>query len=263
MLKSGAKPTRLDHRDYDYHKSFGSVAGQIVFPTSYSTDAGLTMPNQDVENDYFTPPVPALPYGCTDYTTSELATDFTPVVTLVKDPEQVEDMTSANANGGADVRTSLLAGKKLGWFTGIFNITAQDGNDMFDAIRTAMASGGSEKRSVSIGTPWFPIFESVDASGILVMPENFTVGPFTWHNWKICGWKLIGDQIYLVGKTWQGSNYGDKGFVYFSRILVNNLMAVSGSVAFTATTGTLPPITTISLSWLQFLLSYARSLFPY
>lgn len=260
-MKSGARPTKLDHRDWDFHKTFGSakLAG-VPFPTGYNTDTGLTMPNQDIENDYFAPPVPPLPYGCTDYCTSEVEGDLT--LNTPFSPMSIENLTHANADGGGDVRQSLLAGKSLGWFTGIFNVQAE-GQDMFDAIRDAMVSGGAERRSVSIGTPWYPVFEEVGSDGILAMPASLNTAGVPWHNWKICGWKTLGDQVYLVGKSWQGPNYGDHGFCYFSRSLINNLMNISGSVAFTTTSGQLPPISTISVTWLQWLISYARQLLPY
>lgn len=262
MIKNGTRPTKIDHRDYDYHKTFG-VLKAVPFPPAYNTDAGLTMPNQDIPDTQFTPPIPALPFGCTDYTTSELSTDIQNYNgSQIADPRAVENITHANANGGGDIRQSLLAGKSLGWFTGIFNIQAE-GQDFFDAIRDAMVSGGTEKRSVSMGTPWFSIFESVGSNGILSMPENFTTAGLPWHNFKICGWKTIGSQVYLVGKSWQGAQYGDGGFCYFSRPLVNEMMSIPGAVAFTATTGNLPPISTITTTWLQWLISYARSLLSY
>lgn len=259
MIRNGARPTKIDHRDWDYHKTFGSLK-TVPFPPAYNTDAGLTMPNQDVENDYFVPPVPPLPFGCTDYATSELKGDLS--LTKVFDPEVIEEITHANANGGGDIRTSLLAGKSLGWFTGIFNIQAI-GQDFFDAIRDAMVSGGTERRSVSIGTPWFPIFEEVSTSGVLDMPNNLNTTGVPWHNWKICGWETINDQVYLVGKSWQGATYGNKGLVYFSRPLINESMSIPGAVAFTATTGQLPPISTITVTFLQWLISYARNLLSY
>lgn len=258
-MQHGARPTKIDYRDYDYHKTFGAVKA-IPFPAEYNTDAGLTMPNQEIANDYFIPTAPALPFGCTDYTTTELNGDLKGG--NYYSPMRIENITHANANGGADVRQSLLAGKSLGYFTGIFNVRAI-GQDYFDAIQTAMASGGTEKRSVSIGTPWYSIFEQVGANGILQAPKSFNIAGLPWHNWKICGWKTINGEVYLVGKSWQGPNYGDKGMVYFNRALINSLMAIPGTVAFTATTGALPPISTVTLSWLQFIISYARSFFPY
>lgn len=265
MIKGGAKPTRIDHRDYSHKSLLPRFGNTAPFPDSYNADAGLTMPDQNEVNIFFTPPVPAMPYGCTDYATSELATDlFEPTLPqYVDNPMEVENSTHANVNGGCDVRTALLAGKKLNWFTGIFTIEALDGQDIFDAIRDAMVSGGTEKRSVSVGSKWLSnYFENVGPTGLMPMP-NFNDPVFTWHNWKICGWKTINDQVYLIGKSWQGPNYGDKGLVYFSRPLINNLLAIEGSAAFTATSGTLPPISTITVTWLQRLISYAHNLLPY
>lgn len=260
-MNKGAKPTPIDHRDFST-KSFKKIrfGAAVAFPPEYNTDAGLSMPNQDVENDQFTPPVQAMYNGCTDYCDAEVATDLDGIL---KDPIAVENITHANALGGIDVRTALKAAVELGWITGFFNVEPEDGQDMFDAIRDAMVSGGTEKRSASVGTKWIEDpFELVGSDGIIAMPD-FNNPSFTWHNWKICGWKTIGDQVYLVGKTWQGAAYGDKGFCYFSRPLVNNLFAISGSVAYTTTKGVLPPITSISTTWLQWLISYARNLLPY
>lgn len=236
----------------------------VPFLPEYDTDAGLTMPNQGTANTDFTPTVPPLEYGCTDYTTSEVATDLLHPTNLynAKNPLDVESITRANYYGGGDVRQSLLAGVSLGWYTGIFNIHAY-GQDFFDAMRDAMASGATERRSVSIGTPWFSIFESVDSNGILSMPWSWSTQGLPWHNYKICGWTTRNGQVYLKAKTWQGPTYGDKGYVYMSRQLVNSLMAIKYTAAFTATRGVLPPIETISTTWLEWLISYARNLLPY
>lgn len=256
MIRQGTVPTRISKKDWDYHKSFGTVGAALVFPAEYFTDAGLTMPNQDLPNPQFTPPVPPLPYGCTDYTQAELSTDLG---TGLEDPEYLENITHANANQGANIRNALLAAVHLGWFTGFFNILPHQ-LDYFDSIRLAMVSGIPEKRSVSTGTPWYPIFEQVDQTGVLQMVPDLNDSRLTWHNWKICGWKTIGDQTYLIGKSWQGATYGDKGFCYFSRPLINTLMNVPGSVAYTATRGILPPISTISAPLWAWLVSNFKSL---
>lgn len=260
-MKSGTGPTQIDHRDYDFHRSFGSAVNALASLPDYTTDAGLTMPNQNEINEQFSPPVPALPYGCTSYTTSELAIDLGVPPTLVN-PLLIENVTQANIRGGYDLRQALLVGVKLKLFTGIFNIRAY-GQDMFDAVRTAQVAGGTEKRSVAVGSEWEPIFEQVSNDGLLATPKNFNDPNITWHAWKICGQKTINGQLYLIGKSLQGPKYGFKGLCYFSRPLFNQLMSVPGSVAFTATRGELPPIQTISTTWLQWLISYARNLLPY
>lgn len=254
-MQQGARPTRVSKKDWDFHKSFGTVS--VAFPTEYFTDAGVWMPNQDIGFPSVLPQVPPLPFGCTDYTQTDLAIDL--VGSLIYSPETIEQVTNANANQGGDIRTSLLAAVKLGWFTGFFNIQPHQ-LDYFDSIRLAMVSGGGEKRSVSIGTPWYPVFEQVQGDGILQIPSNLKDPNLTWHNWAIKGWKIIGDQPYLIGKSWQGPGYGDKGFCYFSRPLINTLMNVPGSVAYTATKGVLPPITAISPAFFTWLVSNIKSL---
>lgn len=248
MIKQGTGPTKIDHRDYS-HKSFRGI--QVPFPAEYNTDAGIDVPDQEADG---------LPNGCTDETQADITNDL--AAQSIALPWIIEALTNANKNGGCDIRISLKAAIKLGWITAFYNIEALDGQDMFDAVRDAMASGATEKRSVSVGSKWFPIFESVGKDGLLKTPDlNSTV--FTWHNWKISGWKTIGDQVYLVGKSWQGSKYADGGYCYFSRPMFNQLMSVPGSVAFTATRGVLPPISTVSVTWLQWIISYARNLLPY
>jgi len=247
MIKSGTQPTRINHLDYS-HKSFGSI--QVPFPPSYDTDANLDMPSQDADG---------LPYGCTDETQSELANDL--VQKQATNPWMLEQVTHANALGGYDVRKALLAAKGLNWITGFFNIEAI-GQDMFDSIRDAMLSGATEKRSVSIGSKWFPEFEQVGIDGILPLPD-FNGANFTWHNYSCKGWVTLNDQVYLKMKSWQGAQYGSGGWCYMSRPLFNQLMSVPGSVAFTATKGVLPPISTISVSYLEWLISWARNLLPY
>lgn len=254
MVRKGTGPTRISKKDFDFHASYGTIGAAPVFPVEYFTDAGLWVPDQNAGNTTYN--LPPLPNGCTDYTQADLANDESG--TLSHDPMTLENITNANRNGGADIRQSLLAAVKLGWFTGFFNIQPHQ-LDFFDSIRYAMISGIPEKRSVSVGTPWYPVFETTDTIAILRMPSNLKDPNLTWHNYKICGWKVIGDQTYLIGKSWQGAKYGDKGFAYFSRPLVNTLMSVPGAVAFTATKGVLPPISTISPALWSWLISNIKS----
>lgn len=260
-MQQGVLKNNIDHRDWSFHKTFGRKAGAIPFPPSYNTDAGLTMPNQDLENDQFSPAVPPIPYGCTSYEVSEIAIDLGNPPALVS-PLLVENVTQSNAKHGYDLRQAMLVGVKLGLFTGIFNVEAI-GQDSFDAVRDAMISGGTERRSVAVASEWLPPFETVRQDGLLTTNINLNDPNLTWHAWKICGWETIGDQVYLVGKSWQGRGYGNGGLVYFSRPLFNTLMSVSGSVAFTATKGIVPPVQTISTTLLQWIISYARLLLPY
>lgn len=253
-MKSGTGPTRIDHRDWLH--TFGSTT--ITFPTSYSTDAfPLSFPNQDIQDPSFSPPVPPEPNGCTNETQSSDSTDLTDGAITYR-PDTLEAVTHANAKSGIDIRTSLLAIKSLGWITGFFNVQPQQ-LDWFDTIRLAMISGIPEKRSVSLGTPWFPEFEQTN-NGILPMPTSLSTVGLPWHNHKICGWKIIGDQTYLIDKSWQGPGYGDGGYCYWSRSLVNSVMPITGTVAFTTTRGVLPPISTVPVTVWQWLISNLNNL---
>jgi hypothetical protein len=129
------------------------------------------------------------------------------------------------------------------------------GTDFFDAIREALFANWAEKRSVSVGTPWFNEW-GFAPQGIL---HDFVLrGDEPWHNWKISGWKMISGQPYLIGKTWQGTGYGDGGWCYMSRTLCNKVFAVSGTGAFTVRKATAADIQTIKLDIISTILSYAR-----
>lgn len=256
MIRNGTGPTRIDHEDFDFHATYGNTkVSSINFPDSYNTDAGLTMPDQDTINAQFAPPVPALPYGCTDYAQSEVSTDLDGAL---KNPEILENYTHANENGGEDIRASLSMAKVIGWISGYFNVQSYQ-LDYFDSIRLAMLSGGSEKRSVTIGTPWFVEWQGYRGD-IMPMPKNLTPLNQIWHNWKICGWKQINGVPMLIGKTWQGPTIGDKGFEYFPREVVNSIMTIPGTIAFTTTKGQLPPIETIPVSLMQWFVSNVKNL---
>ena len=219
-MKNGLKPIAKDKRDFAYHKTFGSVG---IFPDNFSTDAALTMPDQDAVNTQFNPPVPALPYGCTDYAQSELCIDEDKTL---YNPILLDNVTHANADSGCDIRVSLAAALSVYNRQAYFNV--QPTTDWFDGIRSALYTAD---RSVSIGTPWMNEWRSTNAG---IIPDIFVfTGTEPWHNWKICGWKVIDGITYLIGKTWQGVNYGDSGWAYFSRETINNVMAISGTGAFT------------------------------
>lgn len=225
------------------------------FPAEYLTDAVLWMPDQNADDPVFKNP--ALPYGCTDYTQADLSIDE--INALSRDPLSLDNITFANRNGGTDVRTALDAAKnKLNWFGAYYAVKAYAPLDYFDAIRLAISSGYPEKRSVSLGTPWWPEFEVVGANGLLQSPTGtnaFNPAGLPWHNHKICGWKTIGGTPFLISKSWQGPNYGDKGFVYFSRPLINSIMAIKGTCAFTVTQTIPTVVETIDMAWVPWLLS--------
>lgn len=257
MIKNGLQKVRADHRDYDFHKSFGTV-GTYEFPDSFSVDASLWMPNQDIPQAFTgIDNVPALPYGCTDYAQTDLCMDEDG---QIYSPMLLENETHANQNGGADIRVSLEAAKQVFGRTAYYNIRASGAIDFFDAIRLAMYSGQPEKRAVSIGIPWFQEFERLNPNAVLPIPVLDTANA-TWHNAVVPGWKSIAGIPYLVVKSWQGAGYGDQGFCYLGRDLCNTLFTISGTGAFTLSKLTPQSVQTVDLTWVQTIVSYVLSLF--
>lgn len=235
-MKYGYKKVFTDRRDADFHKSFGSTNFDTkTLPLNYSADAGLTMPDQNADG---------YPYGCTGYTSADLCTDedgviYDPADTYLNTPpggttdgRALRDSLKVLTTRGPRTKSGQFGTKRSYYY----NIRSTGYLlDWFDAIRVALYITQSEKRSASIGIPWFPEFESPTIDGRL--PENIV---FNWnraggHNAKIAGWKMIGDQPYLIVKSWQGKNYGDQGWCYMSRTLTNTLLNMPYTEVFTVT----------------------------
>lgn len=255
MIAHGLQPLKPDHRDYDYHRTFGAVVPSI-FPDSFSVDPGLTMPDQNADG---------YPEGCTSYAQTDLCTDtdhiiykppFTYKWTLfmdnLKDGEPCDMRTSLKstivygvlADGEFDDRQALS--HRRGAY---FNV--QPSPDWFDGIRSTLISN---RRAVSVGTPWLLEWRYAPAG---VIPVSFVItGHESWHNWVICGWKQVDGVPYLIGKTWQGRRYGDNGLAYFSRETINAVMQIPGTGAFTLVKATPDLVENVRLSILQTLLSY-------
>lgn len=139
-----------------------------------------------------------------------------------------------------------------------FQIEPTGGLDFFDSVRSALWLNRLDCRPISVGTPWFQEWE-VTIGGII---HDFTYdgnpGHYPWHNYKICGWKNINGQPYLIGKSWQGRSYGDNGFHYISRDISNRLMTISGTGAFTLGKASKENIQVVELTILQTIVSYYR-----
>lgn len=275
-MKNGTKPTKIDYRDRDFHLSFGTTTPQ--FPPEYFCDAGLTMYDQNADGQ---------PFGCTNYSSADLATDLNKEI---HNPFDLEAVTHANQKGGYDIRQSLLAAKSLGWIEGFYNIKAYFPNDFFDAFRTAQLSGLAEKRSITWGTPWFPSWEAAivgnyivkEADGSytqkagapkqMVMPMPLDIelqqirsnlASFGWHDSKLDGWTTKEGKLVYRDKSWQGENIGENGFIYFPREVINTVMSIGGTVGFTATNMAPDKVVKIDLPAIQWLLSYVRTLVGY
>jgi hypothetical protein len=263
--RNGTRPSRVDHRDYDFHRSFGSIAPPL-FPENYDTDAGLWVPDQNAPEPTFGNP--ALPYGCTDYTQADLAADL---AGKLFNPGTLEALTHANAQGGYSIRNSLQAARSLGWINAFFNVIAHAPLDYFDTFRLAMFYGAPEKRSLTVGTPWFPSWEHAAVNRIAIVPmptdEELALvrkyqNAYPWHNHKISGWESRSG-VVLKDKSWQGTGIGEEGWLYFPREVINTVMAIPGTVAFTSTQVTPNNIKTIPVSVRQWIMSFVRTFLPF
>lgn len=257
MIQHGVNPVETDHRDRSYPRTFGSIR---TFPDTFNTDAGLTLPDQNADG---------YPNGCTGYTQSELGSDedkviYDPAYTYLK----TLFITGGKNGDPCDMRSSLkstiIYGLKLKGNDAdnayshrrgaYYNVVDETGLDTFDDIRSALFTNNY---SVSIATPWYLDWDAQANNGGMVTSPGTQIT--SWHNWKICGWKTINGVPYLIGKTWQGKNVGDNGWMYFSRETINAVMEIKGTGAFTLAPANASNMQNIKTTFLEFILSYLRN----
>lgn len=277
MIQHGLKPIVFDHRDHSFVRTFGSI-DPTQFPDEYNCDAGLTMPDQNADGH---------PNGCTGYAQSELCNDEDLVV---YDPnftyQKTLFMEQAPDGSACDIRDSLkstiIYGVQVEGDTDVthsylhrrgqyFAVVDESALDSFDDIRSALWTQRMNRRSVSTGSPWLWMPQSVGVDGII--PET-DLSIFThkdlwgrtmandglaWHNYKVCGWKTINGQPYLIAKSWQGKDFGNGGYCYFSRTLINGLLNIEQTGAYTLAQASPDNIGNIQHTFLEFLLSYLRN----
>ncbi len=269
MIHHGARPTRISHKDYCFFKNHVYGAVKPPIPNEYSADAGLLKPNQEAQDNEFSPPTPPMPYGCTNFAQAGLTTDLTK---QIHNPNNLEAVTHANAKGGIDIRVSLdactppttLKPNRLNWIGQYFNIRAQGIFDWVESFQLAQVTGISvgECRSITWGVPWFPSWEQAAYAGqIMPMPTDTELqaarnGQLPWHNACLSGWKSINGRLVYVCSSWQG----DIDPLYFPREVINMVMTIPGTVAYTATNSVITKPLTVDVSWLQWLVSFCRSL---
>lgn len=261
-LPNGLKKIQTDKRDFDHHKSFGTVGyNTATLPTDYSADAGLWTPDQNAMGG---------PLACTGFTQADLCADED--LTIYDPLDLYHNTPPHNDSEGRDIRDSLSTVCNVGVRkyltndpdgnrrTAYFNVKPSSLLDPFDAVRVAMYTSKDEHRSVSVGTPWFSIFNSPIA-GIISAPPSYTwTSDVPGHNWKVCGWKTINGIPYLIAKPMVGASYGINGFSYFSREIFNNLLKIYGTGAFTVTKLTTGSVQTIDFTMIQAIVGFIRSL---
>ncbi len=264
MKHYGLKPKKYDPRDkhFESHKILGSI-NPLALPDEYDADNGVTMPDQNADGAYFE----CSAYTVTDMAFDEDGQEYSPDYNFMKSL-QIAGLPPDNQ--GVDLKSAFkvactfgLLPKKLALFdTNAFGETyAADQKhwplevdkeavknikpaylgisgpyDFFDNVRAAMYISRSEKRTVGIGVTWYGDFETTGSSGLC--PDNPAMAG-GGHSPKISGWTrkntqgefIRGGEIFLKVKSWQGRNVGDNGWLYFSRPLINKLMAEWGADA--------------------------------
>lgn len=252
-MRAGTRPHLLDTRDHALHKTFPQFAAATpkALPLlEYNYDAGLTMPSQNEPNALFSPPLPPLFFGCTGYTQTDICGDEDETV---YDPqytyERSCDMEGHGYAQGCDIRTSMKAltvyglrkqdetqndaqMRKRGKY---FIIDKLRDRDWFDSFRIALRSN---RRSISVGVPWFPEWWSVGPDGVLTSLFIYDGDPshYLWHNAKVSGETTLdnGEPALLV-KSWQGRSVGDGGWLKWDRATFNKAYDIYGT--FSATPG--------------------------
>lgn len=233
MITSGTSPISSDDRDYSYGLSFGAVA---TFPDAFSVDRGLT--NRDQNADGW-------PFSCTGQTTADIATDqdgliYDPIFTYKKTCY----MEGHDPNQGCQIRNSIKSARIYGMKPehvdesdainhkrgAYFNVYDDHGLDFFDTVRSAILTN---KRGVSIGTPFFGSWNYAPNGIAQDFEYDGNPNHYSWHNMAVKGWKTLNGIPYLMLKVWLGPSFGDNGFLLIDREKFNRLMAINGAAAFT------------------------------
>jgi hypothetical protein len=216
MITHGVLPVKKDKRNYST-RSFGATNPQYI---PFSLDAFNDFPDQNADGE---------PQGCTWYCQNQLVQDEDKTL---HDRHVIRDATlsmEGQTDGPCDVSDSLVSAI-VAYELGQYFQLEEQGMDWFDSAIAIMQKTG---RSLSVASPWFTSFE-VPMFG--VMPEVF---PTVWadgvpgHNHKVYGLTIVNSQPVLIGKSWQGMNFGANGKHYWTRKAFNALMDIQGSGAFT------------------------------
>lgn len=256
MIKHGLKPTVKSKTDRSFHRTFGGVTPALLL-SELSIDSGLTMPDQNADG---------LPEACTAYAQNELCTDQDKVV--YDDYRDIYTKTLALENApfgsGCDIRDSLKV--VIAYHSrGAYYAVESSQFDWFDSIRSVIQTNlqnNNIRCAVSIGTPWFKEWDIMGVHNDGIIPQIFTGDPSTlsWHNWCIKGWKLINGVTYVLAKTWQGKNYGDSGWSFYSRETINAVMAIKYTAAYTVAPRNAANIATVKWTLMDMIQTFIRQL---
>lgn len=255
-MNHGARRVPQDKRDFSFHKTFGSVS-VAALPQEFDIDAGFPLRDQNADG---------LPNGCTGYSQGDLIQDEDKVEI---DPKAIYDKTlerqgtPGDYTKGCDMRTSLQVTVDFFGRGGYYNVQPISKDWMY-GIRSALFVNQSERRAVSVATPWLQVFETTPTTGpnAGIVPDTFTV-PQDWtegHDWTTPGWVIKNGVQMLRVKSHQGRRVGDNGWLYFSRNVVNKLLSAPDVGAYTVSKKTPAQILTIKKSLMEQVISLMQSL---
>lgn len=261
MIKHGMKRALVNLKARSYTRSFGLTTPQPLPPRTYTYDKGLSTPDQNADG---------LPYGCTGYAQSHVASNEDGVL---YDPRQTYVHTCLRENHDitlpCTIDNSMAIGSAFGmWKPGEtddsiaggrrrgkpFRVERISGMDWFDSFRSVLRSSG---KSISTGTIWFREWESTQ-NGILTSDFVYSgnADQYPWHNYEISGEKVIDGVPYLEILSWQGPNYGLGGFVYLDRKGFNRSFDIWGTVGDVQGPYAPQDIQYVRLEILQFIVYY-------
>lgn len=249
-MMNGAKPQRIKKRDWDYIRSFhpqiyAGTAAYPQFPAEYLTDQTDWLPDQDADGQQ---------NGCTNYAQAKLARILGNASAT---PAALEAITHANALGGFGILASIdVARTVLKWFSWRYVIQTTGVLDYFDACRLAQVSGIPERRSISMGSPWFTSWELAVEKGIKILPMPSAVelaeahsspNSLPWHDYVGDGWSQNftvspGQLLYRID-SWQG----DLDYLYMPREVMNVIFDLYGTVQVIPTNMDAPNIAGVPL----------------
>lgn len=243
MIQPGTRPVAPNPQQKSFSRTFGTVSAPSL-PEEFDADAHLEIPDQLADG---------LPYGCTDYTVRELATSEDgrlyevgfnydksreyegksgqDVGVDIKDAFKCATVYGLKVRGtSADLNDDPLLNRRAPYY----EVHPDNGLDYFDSIRSALLRAfqrNGKKHAAGNGTPWLPEW-ALPQQGII--PDIFTYdgkpAHYSWHAWAFVGWVTKDGIPYLKAKTWQGENYGDVGYSYYPREVVNKVFDQWGTI---------------------------------
>ena len=269
-MKSGLLKIKPDRRDFSLLHSFSATVADVQsLPANFSIFDGRIIPNQELPDTRFNPPIPPLFYGCVGETAA-FDSGIQDGVTYRPDTPYLQTAPFDNTTG-RDIRTVLqtlidkpvlitpdgTVGQKR---TAYFNVYGANNITDFDAARIGTYINQNEKQGVWCGTYWYPEFEQ-PIEGVLPSP-SFDTSKASMHCHLITGWKTINGQVCLEDISWQGMDYANAGIDYITEPVYNALLEQPFTGSFRITKmpsgGAIPIGMT---AWVDHVVAYVRQLF--